>query len=123
VFAPLGYDRQLTIGVLASFAAREVFASTMAIQTAGTDDPEAEGVRDSIASATRDDGSPLFTPATSWSLLLYYILAMQCLPTLVVTAREAGNWRWAALQLAWMSGLAYAGALVVYQTLRAAGHA
>lgn len=123
VFAPLGYDRQLTIGVLASFAAREVFASTMAIQTAGTDDPEAEGVLESIATATRDDGSPLFTPATSWSLLIYYILAMQCLPTLVVTAREAGNWRWAALQLAWMSGLAYAGALVVYQVFRAAGHA
>ncbi|MFK7882812.1 MAG: ferrous iron transporter B [Phycisphaerales bacterium] len=123
VFAPLGYDRQLTIGVLASFAAREVFASTMAIQVAGTDDPDAEGVRASIASATRDDGSPLFTPATSWSLLLYYILAMQCLPTLVVTAREAGTWRWAALQLVWMSGLAYAGALIVYQALRAAGHA
>lgn len=123
VFAPLGYDRQLTIGVLASFAAREVFVSTMAIQTAGTDDPEAEGVRDSIATATRDDGSPVFTTATSWSLLVYYILAMQCLPTLVVTAREAGHRKWALLQLAWMSGLAYAGALIVYQALRASGHA
>lgn len=123
VFAPLGYDRQLTIGVLASFAAREVFVSTMAIQTAGTDDPEAEGVRESIATATRDDGSPVFTTATSWSLLVYYILAMQCLPTLVVTAREAGHRKWALLQLAWMSGLAYAGALIVYQALRASGHA
>lgn len=121
VFAPLGYDRQLTIGVLASFAAREVFASTMAVQVAGTDDFEDEGIQARIAGATRDDGSPVFTRATSWSLLIYYILAMQCLPTLVVTAREAGGVKWALLQLGWMSGLAYASALVVYQAARAAG--
>lgn len=123
VFAPLGYDRQLTIGVLASFAAREVFASTMAVQVAGTEDFEDEGVKESIATAVRDDGRPVFTMATSWSLLVYYILAMQCLPTLVVTAREAGGWKWAGVQLAWMSGLAYLSALAVYQALRAAGHA
>lgn len=123
VFAPLGYDRQLTVGVLASFAAREVFASTMAVQVAGTEDFEDEGIKRQIATAVRDDGTPVFTRATSWSLLIYYILAMQCLPTLVVTAREAGGWRWAALQLVWMSGLAYAAALIVYQASRAAGMA
>jgi ferrous iron transport protein B len=121
VFEPLGYDRQLTIGVMASFAAREVFASTMAVQVAGTDDFEDEGVKRSIATAKRDDGRPVFTTATSWSLLIYYILAMQCLPTLVVTAREAGGWKWAGLQLVWMSGLAYLAAMAVYQSLRAAG--
>lgn len=121
VFAPLGYDRQLTIGVLASFAAREVFATTMAVQVAGTDDIEDEGVRALLAGARRDDGTLVFSVATSWSLLVYYILAMQCLPTLVVTAREAGGWRWAWLQLAWMSGVAYFGAMLVYQTARAMG--
>jgi ferrous iron transport protein B len=121
VFAPLGYDRQLTIGVMASFAAREVFATTMAVQVAGTDDIEDEGVQQAISTATRDDGSPVFTRATSWSLLIYYILAMQCLPTLVVTAREAGGAKWAFLQLGWMSGTAYLGALIVYQTLTATG--
>ena len=121
VFAPLGYDRQLTVGVLASFAAREVFASTMAVQVAGTEDFEDEGIKQQIATAKRDDGSPVFTRATSWSLLLYYILAMQCLPTLVVTAREAGGWRWAAVQLGWMSGMAYVAALIVYQSGRAMG--
>lgn len=121
VFAPLGYDRQLTIGVLASFAAREVFATTMAVQVAGTDDIEDEGVRALLAGARRDDGTPVFSIATSWSLLVYYILAMQCLPTLVVTAREAGGWRWAGLQLVWMSGAAYLGAMLVYQTARAMG--
>jgi ferrous iron transport protein B len=122
VFEPLGYDRQLTIGVLASFAAREVFVSTMAVQVAGVDDAEDESVRQSIATARRDDGStPVFTAAASWSLLIYYVLAMQCLPTLAVTAKEAGHWKWAVLQLAWMCGLAYVAAGAVYQVLIATG--
>jgi ferrous iron transport protein B len=93
----------------------------MAVQVAGTEDLEDEGVQDAISTATRDDGTPVFTRATSWSLLIYYILAMQCLPTLVVTAREAGGAKWAFLQLAWMSGTAYLAALIVYQTLTATG--
>lgn len=121
VFEPLGYDRQLTIGVLASFAAREVFVSTMAIQITGSEDVEDESIIERIAGAERDDGSVLFTPATSWSLLVFYILAMQCLPTLVVTAKEAGGWKWALLQLGWMSGLAYIGALGVFQIVSAVG--
>ena len=115
VFEPLGYDRQLTIGVLASFAAREVFVSTMAVQVVGSDDTEDDSILESVANAKRDDGTPVFTRATSWSLLVYYILAMLCLPTLVVTAKEAGGWRWAWLQLGWMTLLAYGGALIVYQ--------
>lgn len=122
VFAPLGYDEQLTIGVLASFAAREVFVSTMAVVTAGSDDTEDEGVIEQIRTATRADGvTPVFTRATTWSLLVYYVLAMQCLPTLVVTAREAGGAKWAFLQLGWMTVVAYSAALIVYQSLRAAG--
>ena len=122
VFAPLGYDWQLTVGVVASFAAREVFVSTMAVVVAGQDDPESEGVIETLSTATRSDGrTPIFTAATSWSLLVYYVLAMQCLPTLAVTAREAGGVRWALLQFAWMSGVAYVLALLVFQTLRACG--
>jgi ferrous iron transport protein B len=122
VFAPLGYDRQLTVGVLASFAAREVFVSTMAVQVAGVEDVEDESVLQTIATAKRDDGQTLvFTAATSWSLLIYYVLAMQCLPTLAVTAKEAGHWKWAILQLSWMCALAYLAAMAVYQGLRLAG--
>lgn len=118
VFAPLGYDWKLTVGVLTSFAARETFVSTMGVVTAGNDDKDDPGVLKQIATATRDDGSPVFAPAVCWSLLVYYVLAMQCLPTLAVTAREAGGVRWAFLQLAWMSGLAYLSATLVYQLLR-----
>lgn len=117
IFEPLGYDRQLTVGVLASFAAREVFVSTMAVQIAGTDDTEDDSVLGAIANAKRDDGSPIFTRATSWSLLVFYILAMLCLPTVVVTAKESGGWRWAWLQLGWMTLLAYTGALIMYQSI------
>jgi ferrous iron transport protein B len=121
IFAPMGADRQLTIGILASFAAREVFVSTMAVQVVGSDDLDEEGVFDRLSRARRDDGAPLFPPATSWALLVYYVLAMQCLPTLAVTAREAGHVKWALLQLGWMSGLAYVLSVALYQSLRAAG--
>lgn len=123
VFAPLGYDWQLTVGVLTSFLAREVFVSTMAVllQTGAGDDVESPGVLTRIRTATRDDGSPIFTRATSASLLVFFVLAMQCLSTLVVTRRETGSWRWPALQLAYMSSLAYIFALVTYQGLRLLG--
>ncbi len=116
VFEPLGYDWQLSIGVLTSFAAREVFVSTMAVVIAGDEDAESEGVVEAIREARRADGvTPVFTPATSWSLLVFYVLAMQCLPTLAVTAREAGGVKWALLQFAWMSAVAYGAAALVHR--------
>lgn len=119
VFEPLGYDWQLSIGVLSSFAAREVFVSTMAVVVAGSDDAEDAGVLEQVATAKRDDGvTPVFTRATAWSLLIYYVLAMQCLPTLAVTARESGSWKWAFLQLGWMCGIAYLAAIIVYQVMK-----
>jgi ferrous iron transport protein B len=123
VFAPLGYDWQLTIGVLSSFAAREVFVSTMAIVVAGTDaDPgEDPDLLQRIGSAPRDDTSPLFTTATSASLLVFYVLAMQCLPTLAVTRRETGGWRWALFQLGYMTVVAWLAAWITYTIVRMAG--
>lgn len=122
LFQPLGYDWQLTVGVVTSFAAREVFATTMAVVVTGHEDAEDQNILDAVGSARRDDGvTPVFTTAVCWSLLVYYVLAMQCLPTLAVTAKEAGGIKWALLQLAWMCGLAYTLALITYQTLRAAG--
>ncbi|GAB4549716.1 MAG: ferrous iron transporter B [Phycisphaerales bacterium] len=114
VFAPLGYDWQLSIGVMASFAAREVFVSTMAVVTTGQEDAEDESVLTALVTAKRSDGSPVFDTPTAWSLLVYYVLAMQCLPTLAVTAREAGGKRWAALQLGWMMLVAYVGAAIAH---------
>ena len=121
-FAPLGFDWQLTVGVLTSFLAREVFVSTMSVLVGDLGTPEADdGVTARIRAARRDDGSLVFTPATATSLLVFFVLAMQCLPTLAVTRRESGHVKWAALQLGYMTALAYAFAFAAYQGLNALG--
>lgn len=122
IFAPLGYDWQLTVGVLTSFLAREVFVSTMSVLVGGRGDGEVDdGVIDRIRAMTRDDGTLVFTPATAASALVFFVLAMQCLPTLAVTRKETGGLKYALLQLGYMSGLAYVVALVAYQALKAGG--
>jgi ferrous iron transport protein B len=122
VFRPLGYDWQLSVGLLTSFLAREVFVSTMSVLAGAGDSPgESDGVRVRIHQMTRDDGTPVFTRATSASALVFFVLAMQCLPTLAVTRRESGSVKYAALQLFYMSGVAWLAAFVVFQGLRAAG--
>lgn len=122
VFEPLGFDWKLTVGVLTSFAAREVFVGTMAIVVTGHEETEGEGVLTALATATRDDGvTPIFTRPVSWALLVYYVLAMQCLPTLVMTGRESGSWKWAGLQLAWMGGLAWVFGAMVFWVASALG--
>ena len=122
VFAPLGFDWQLTDAILTSFIAREVFVSTMSVLAGASDTADVdEGVIQRIRTMTREDGGPVFTRATSASALVFFVLAMQCLATLAVTRRETGGLKYAAIQLGYMSGLAWAAAFVVYQGLRLAG--
>ncbi len=122
VFAPLGFDWQLTLGVVSSFLAREVFVSTIAVLDGGSGDSGVDaGVIERIRSMTRDDGRLLFTPATCAAALIFFVLAMQCLPTLAITRRETGSIKYAALQLGYMSTLAYIVAGTAYQLLRLAG--
>ena len=122
VFRPLGFDWQLTVGVLTSFLAREVFVSTMSVLVGGAGETEAdEGVIARIRGMTTADGRLVFTPATSAAALVFFVLAMQCLPTLAVTRREAGGLKYATFQFGYMSAVAYIGALIIYQGLRAAG--
>jgi ferrous iron transport protein B len=117
VFKPLGFDWQLTVGIITSFLAREVFVSTMSVLAGGGKD----GVIEKITLMERDDGTPVFTRATSASALVFFVLAMQCLPTLAVTRRESGKLRYALLQFGYMSSVAYVTAFIVYQALRASG--
>jgi ferrous iron transport protein B len=126
VIAPLGYDWQIGIGIFSSFAAREVIVSTLAI-VYGVGEDAAEhnqgSLYDSLRRAKRSDGTPIFNTATCASLLVFYILAAQCLSTTAVVRRETGGWKWPLFQIAYMTGLAYFAALIVYQTLRHFGHA
>ena len=123
VFRPLGFDWQLTVGVVTSFLAREVFVSTMSVLeggAAGHTDVD-DGVVARIRGMTRADGSALFTPSTAAAALVFFVLAMQCLPTLAVTRKETGSIKYAALQLGYMSCLAYVAAFAVHQGLRIVG--
>lgn len=123
--APLGFDWQIGIGVVSSFAAREVIVSTLSVVYGLGDDAADEnstGLYDTLRRATRQDGSPVFTTATCVSLLVFYVLAMQCLPTQAVTKRETGTWKWAILQLVYMTVLAYGAAFIAYQSLVAMGY-
>lgn len=117
VIRPLGFDWQIGVGVLSSFAAREVIVSTLAIVygvgDASDDDPRS--LHDALRAAKRSDGSPVFGLATCLSLLVFYVLAMQCLPTQAIVRRETGGWRWPLFQLAYMTILAYTAALAAYQ--------
>ena len=82
------------------------------------DDPE---ILNRIAHAKQDDGRPMLTSATAASLLIFFVLAMQCLPTLAVTAREAGGWKWALLQFGWMTVVAWIAAWIAFRTVLATG--
>lgn len=119
VIRPLGYDWQIGIGILSSFAAREAIISGLSIVYGlGEEGGEDSSLLiENLKQATRKDGTPVFTVATCLSLLVFYVLAMQCLPTQAVTKAETGSWKWAGFQLAYMSALAYAAALIVYQGL------
>ena len=117
VIRPLGYDWKIGIALLTSFAAREVFVSTMAtIYSVGDADEDPQPLLDQLRQAQNPyTGQPTFTPAVSYSLLVFYLFAMQCMATLAVVQRETRSWKWPLLQLVYMTALAYLGALLTYQ--------
>ena len=84
-------------------------------------DEHPQSLYDSMRQARRADGSLVFTPATCLSLLVFYVLAMQCLSTQAVTRRETNSWKWPLVQLGYMSALAYMASLLVFQGLRLMG--
>ena len=118
VIKPLGYDWKIGIALLTSFAAREVFVGTIAtIYSIGnTDDPTT--IMSKLKSEINPEtGGPRFTVPVGLSLLVFYTFAMQCISTLAIVKRETKSWKWPLIQLAYMTGLAYLSALIVYQTL------
>jgi ferrous iron transport protein B len=116
VIRPLGYDWKIGIAIITSFAAREVFVGTMAtLYSVGTDAGVEAPLREKMASARREDGSPVYTLASGLSLLIFYVFAMQCMSTLVVVKRETRTWKWPAIQFAYMLAMAWGLGWAVYQ--------
>ena len=105
---PLGFDWKIGIALITSFAAREVFVGTMAtLYSVGGDADEDTTLKNKMAAAVRADGTKVYTLATGVSLLIFYVLAMQCMSTLAIVKRETGTWKWPLIQLVYMTGLAY----------------
>ncbi|MEA2711698.1 MAG: ferrous iron transport protein [Phycisphaerales bacterium] len=116
VIRPLGYDWKMGVGLVGAFAAREVFVSTMGIvYSVGDDDSDTTPLRQSMKADRYPDGRLVWTPAVAASLLVWFVLAMQCMSTLAIVKRETNSWRWPLGMLLYMNALAYVAALVVYQ--------
>ena len=116
VIRPLGYDWKIGIALITSFAAREVFIGTMAtIYSIGSEENTLR-IRDRMAKEVNPrTGQPTYNLATSLSLLIFYVFAMQCMSTLAVVKRETNSWKWPIIQFLFMSGLAYLGAFLAYR--------
>jgi ferrous iron transport protein B len=112
---PLGFDWKVGIALLTSFAAREVFVGTMSTIYSVGQDADLGTVQQKLAHEKDTHGQPFFTPVRALSLLVFYVFAMQCMSTLAVTYRETKSWRWPLGQLVYMTGLAYAASLLVWQ--------
>lgn len=122
--APLGFDWRIGIGLVASFAAREVLVSTLGqVYALGADvEPDSPALRDALLADTDPaTGKPHFTPLVGVSLMVFFVLAMQCLSTVATVKRETNSWRWPIAQLVYMNTLAYLASLLVYQGGRALG--
>jgi ferrous iron transport protein B len=125
VIAPLGFDWRIGIGLIQSFAAREVFNSSMSVifsvEEAEDEDASRLKLRDALRAAERPDGTRLFTPLVCLSLMVFYVFAMQCISTIAVVKRETGGWKWPLFQLFYMTGTAWVACFLLYQIGRALG--
>ncbi len=117
VIKPMGCDWKIGIGLIASFAAREVFVNTMSVVYAveSEDDENLQPLRQRMAEEKWPDGSPVYTPLVCLALMVFYVFAMQCVSTIAIVRRETGGWKWPLIQLGYMTGTAYVLAVAVYQ--------
>lgn len=124
IIAPLGYDWKIGIGLIGSFAAREVFVNTMAVVYAveSEDEEDMTPLRDRLRQEVRANGRPVYSPLVCISLLVFYVFAMQCVSTMAIVKRETGSSKWMWFQLGYMSGTAYLLALAIYQVGTALGY-
>ncbi len=119
IIVPLGFDWKIGIGIVTSFAAREVFVSTMStVYNVGADDSDTSGLSNlaqTLRAQTRPDGSPLYTTLLGLTLMVFYVFALQCISTVAIVRRETNSWRWPLFQWAYMGALAWGLAFLTYQ--------
>jgi ferrous iron transport protein B len=118
LIAPLGFDWKIGIGLMGSLLQREMFISTLG--TIYNIENANDAGRVSLTQHMKNDVDPatgrrIFTPLTGICLMIYYVLAMQCLSTVAVMRRETNGWKWPLFQAAYMTALAYGATFVVYR--------
>ncbi len=122
VIEPLGFNWEIGIGLISSFAAREVFVSaTSVVFNVEEDEENTAPLLQALQNATWPDGRPLFTPLVCFTLMIFYVFAMQCVSTLAVVKRETNSWRWPLFQVGYQTGFAWLLCLIIYQTGTALG--
>ena len=115
VIKPLGFDWKIGISLVTSFAAREVFVGTMATLYSVGDEDNTKSIREKMMMAKNPNtGEKLYTKATTFSLLIFYVFAMQCMATLAIVYRETNSIKWPIIQVIYMGALAYLSSLLVY---------
>ncbi|WP_246073494.1 ferrous iron transport protein B [Dinghuibacter silviterrae] len=117
VIRPLGFDWKIGIALITSFAAREVFVGTMAtLYSVGEDNSENQlTLQEKMDQARKENGQKVYTLGTGLSLMIFYVLAMQCMSTLAVVKRETRSWKWPLFQFVYMTGLAYFMSFIAFQ--------
>ena len=115
VFVPAGFDWRLTTGILAAFPAREVVIPALGIifSLGGEVDEESGDLRGALHAAKWPDGSPLVTPWTAVSMMVFFALCCQCMATLATIKRESNSWKWPVVAFVYMTTLAYLAAVFI----------
>lgn len=118
LIAPLGFDWKMGIGIISSFAAREVFVSTMSIVYnvgAAGGEPGAEGIVQTLKAQRHADGKPVYSTLTGLTLMVFYVFALQCVSTVAVVKRETNSWKWPLFQWFYLGLLAWTCAFLTYR--------
>lgn len=118
VIRPLGYDWKIGIALITSFAAREVFVGTISTLYSVGKNADNLTIKQKLQQEKNANGQPVFTFAVALSLILFYLLAMQCMSTLATVYRETKSWKWPVLQFVFMTGSAYVVSLIAYQVFK-----
>jgi ferrous iron transport protein B len=123
VIKPLGFDWKIGVGLISSFAARETIISTLSIvyNVGGSSEDKSASLIETLRNAKRSDGSPIWTPLTGVSLMIFFLLACQCMSTVAIVRRETNSWRWPLFMVGYMMVLAYIASFVTFQGGRLLG--
>ena len=123
VIKPLGFDWKMGVALISSFAARETLVSTLSIiyNVGDEGDAGSDSLVNAVRSAKRSDGTPAWTPLVALSMMVFFVLAMQCMSTVAIVRRETNSWRWPLFMIGYMTVLAYIASFLTYQGGRLLG--